>query len=149
MARRVPVRRLNNVDLPTFGRPTITRDGSLSGIRYTHKAPASSSAQSSNLSHRPRSSERAPGPPDALGATGRTLRFASGRPLAPGEPLEPEFPLDAPPRVQRSLSAVLPTVVKRGAGYLVLLAGPPKPFPLAFAEVGIAICDSFVPAPAY
>jgi hypothetical protein len=26
--RRVPVRRLNSVDLPTFGRPTMTMDGS-------------------------------------------------------------------------------------------------------------------------
>jgi hypothetical protein len=39
--------------------------------------------------------------------------------------------------------------MKKGSGYLVSLAGPPKPFLLAFAEVGIAICDSFVPAPAY
>src|SRR5579863_2932088 len=33
--RRVPVKRLNNVDLPTLGRPTITKDGSFfsSGIR--------------------------------------------------------------------------------------------------------------------
>src|SRR5580658_1995275 len=29
MERRVPVRRLNSVDLPTLGRPTITIDGSL------------------------------------------------------------------------------------------------------------------------
>src|SRR5579859_7310795 len=28
MERRVPVKRLNRVDLPTLGRPTITRDGS-------------------------------------------------------------------------------------------------------------------------
>src|SRR5207245_6605226 len=27
MERRVPVRRLNSVDLPTLGRPTMTRDG--------------------------------------------------------------------------------------------------------------------------
>jgi hypothetical protein len=27
--RRVAVKRLNNVDLPTLGRPTITMDGSL------------------------------------------------------------------------------------------------------------------------
>jgi hypothetical protein len=27
MARRVPVKRLNNVDLPTLGRPTITSEG--------------------------------------------------------------------------------------------------------------------------
>src|ERR1700688_678985 len=27
IARRVPVKRLNNVDLPTLGRPTITSDG--------------------------------------------------------------------------------------------------------------------------
>src|SRR6266404_706942 len=31
--RRVPVSRLNNVDLPTLGRPTITSDGSFSFIR--------------------------------------------------------------------------------------------------------------------
>ena len=30
--RRVPVRRLNSVDLPTLGRPTITMDGSLDGL---------------------------------------------------------------------------------------------------------------------
>jgi hypothetical protein len=30
--RRVPVSRLNNVDLPTLGRPTITSDGSFSAI---------------------------------------------------------------------------------------------------------------------
>src|SRR5271155_4713875 len=30
--RRVPVRRLNSVDLPTLGRPTITIDGSLEVI---------------------------------------------------------------------------------------------------------------------
>src|ERR1700739_3733475 len=29
MERRVPVRRLKRVDLPTLGRPTMTRDGSL------------------------------------------------------------------------------------------------------------------------
>src|SRR6267143_693784 len=28
MERRVPVKRLKSVDLPTLGRPTITRDGS-------------------------------------------------------------------------------------------------------------------------
>src|SRR5579859_1751917 len=28
MERRVPVKRLNSVDLPTLGRPTITKDGS-------------------------------------------------------------------------------------------------------------------------
>ena len=28
MERRVPVRRLNSVDLPTLGRPTITMEGS-------------------------------------------------------------------------------------------------------------------------
>ena len=32
IARRVPVRRLKSVDLPTFGRPTITSDGSFSPI---------------------------------------------------------------------------------------------------------------------
>src|SRR5881296_1078220 len=32
MARRVPVKRLKSVDLPTLGRPTITRDGRSSGI---------------------------------------------------------------------------------------------------------------------
>src|SRR5271169_1692596 len=35
MDRRVAVRRLNNVDLPTLGRPTITMDGSL-GVMATH-----------------------------------------------------------------------------------------------------------------
>ena len=30
--RRVPVRRLNSVDLPTLGRPTITIEGSLEVI---------------------------------------------------------------------------------------------------------------------
>ena len=30
--RRVPVRRLKSVDLPTFGRPTITMDGSLAAV---------------------------------------------------------------------------------------------------------------------
>jgi hypothetical protein len=33
--RRVPVRRLKSVDLPTFGRPTITMDGSLAVILFT------------------------------------------------------------------------------------------------------------------
>src|SRR2546426_449467 len=32
MERRVPVRRLNNVDLPTLGRPAITMDGNGSDI---------------------------------------------------------------------------------------------------------------------
>src|SRR5882762_1255760 len=32
MARRVPVKRLKSVDLPTLGRPTITSDGRSSGI---------------------------------------------------------------------------------------------------------------------
>src|SRR5271168_2089354 len=32
MGRRVPVRRLNSVDLPTLGRPTITMDGNLEVI---------------------------------------------------------------------------------------------------------------------
>jgi hypothetical protein len=32
MERRVPVRRLKSVDLPTLGRPTITIDGSLEVI---------------------------------------------------------------------------------------------------------------------
>src|SRR6267154_2167298 len=32
MARRVPVKRLKSVDLPTLGRPTMTSDGSRSGI---------------------------------------------------------------------------------------------------------------------
>src|SRR6266446_6068046 len=44
MARRVPVRRLKSVDLPTLGRPTITRDGSflvMDASRGTHrKTPA-------------------------------------------------------------------------------------------------------------
>src|SRR5215831_13617141 len=31
--RRVPVSRLNSVDLPTLGRPTITKDGSFGGIK--------------------------------------------------------------------------------------------------------------------
>src|ERR1700674_5763219 len=36
MERRAPVSRLKSVDLPTFGRPTKTSDGSLFGIRiYT------------------------------------------------------------------------------------------------------------------
>src|SRR5712664_1910642 len=32
MERRVPVKRLKSVDLPTLGRPTMTRDGRRSGI---------------------------------------------------------------------------------------------------------------------
>src|SRR5260370_30079867 len=32
MERRVPVKRLNSVDLPTLGRPTITSDGRRSAI---------------------------------------------------------------------------------------------------------------------
>src|SRR5439155_13090307 len=32
MARRVPVKRLKSVDLPTLGRPTMTSDGRRSGI---------------------------------------------------------------------------------------------------------------------
>src|SRR6266571_5007794 len=32
IARRVPVKRLKSVDLPTLGRPTMTRDGSRSAI---------------------------------------------------------------------------------------------------------------------
>src|SRR6476646_3353370 len=36
--RRVPVRRLNSVDLPTLGRPTITSDGSFSVIEQTTTA---------------------------------------------------------------------------------------------------------------
>src|SRR5216684_2000149 len=38
MARRVPVNRLKSVDLPTLGRPTITRDGSSSGINLSTRA---------------------------------------------------------------------------------------------------------------
>src|SRR6266567_3399529 len=34
MARRVPVKRLKSVDLPTLGRPTMTRDGSRSAISF-------------------------------------------------------------------------------------------------------------------
>ena len=34
MERRVPVKRLKSVDLPTFGRPTITMDGSLPVIVF-------------------------------------------------------------------------------------------------------------------
>src|SRR5271168_3102623 len=34
MERRVPVRRLNSVDLPTLGRPTITIDGRLEFIEW-------------------------------------------------------------------------------------------------------------------
>src|SRR5208282_3053159 len=33
--RRVPVRRLNSVDLPTLGRPTMTMDGSFVFIRVS------------------------------------------------------------------------------------------------------------------
>src|SRR5438128_5258621 len=38
--RRVPVRRLNSVDLPTLGRPTITSDGSFCAMIYprTHRS---------------------------------------------------------------------------------------------------------------
>src|SRR5271169_4246636 len=43
--RRVPVRRLKSVDLPTFGRPTITMDGSLAVIEI----PAGFLAQNGNL----------------------------------------------------------------------------------------------------
>src|SRR5256885_545564 len=32
IARRVPVKRLKSVDLPTLGRPTMTRDGSRSAM---------------------------------------------------------------------------------------------------------------------
>src|SRR6266446_7999460 len=34
MARRVPVKRLKSVDLPTLGRPTMTRDGSRPAISF-------------------------------------------------------------------------------------------------------------------
>src|SRR4029077_8521895 len=34
MARRVPVKRLKSVDLPTLGRPTMTSDGRRSGIGF-------------------------------------------------------------------------------------------------------------------
>ena len=49
MARRVPVRRLNSVDLPTLGRPTMTSDGSFGGMgdRILH---GSKNAAESNLS---------------------------------------------------------------------------------------------------
>src|SRR5260370_6006282 len=44
MARRVPVKRLKRVDLPTLGRPTMTRDGRRSAINswagHTLGAPA-------------------------------------------------------------------------------------------------------------
>src|SRR6266849_834019 len=33
MERRVPVKRLKSVDLPTLGRPTMTRDGSFGAMR--------------------------------------------------------------------------------------------------------------------
>ena len=33
IARRVPVKRLNNVDLPTLGRPTITSDGKFCAMK--------------------------------------------------------------------------------------------------------------------
>src|SRR6266853_4248567 len=35
MERRVPVNRLKRVDLPTLGRPTITSDGSRSGMDFS------------------------------------------------------------------------------------------------------------------
>jgi hypothetical protein len=39
IARREPVIRLNNVDLPTFGRPASTTEGSLWGI-FGRSAPS-------------------------------------------------------------------------------------------------------------
>src|ERR1700689_411305 len=38
MERRVPVRRLNSVDVPTLGRPTITMEGSLEVISVAQHA---------------------------------------------------------------------------------------------------------------
>jgi len=35
MERRWPIRRLNNVDLPTFGRPTIAMSGNGDGMKYS------------------------------------------------------------------------------------------------------------------
>src|ERR1700738_998675 len=57
MERRVPVRRLKRVDLPTFGRPTITRDAGVlvmdaSSGRW-HETVAT--MQSSTVSHLPQS----------------------------------------------------------------------------------------------
>src|SRR3974390_2152076 len=53
MARRVPVSRLNSVDLPTFGRPTITSDGNFVGIRKFAplQTVAAGGFQSFNLPH--------------------------------------------------------------------------------------------------
>src|ERR1700690_4338481 len=59
MARRVPVRRLNSVDLPTFGRPTITSDGSFCAIEEFQVYQRASGAilQSSNVAQRQRTSD--------------------------------------------------------------------------------------------
>src|SRR5215831_10782494 len=44
MERRVPVKRLNSVDLPTLGRPTITRDGSRAVMNFRCSAVLQSTA---------------------------------------------------------------------------------------------------------
>src|SRR5216684_3513388 len=48
--RRVPVSRLKIVDLPTFGRPTITTDGSFSVIER-HNEPQIKGSETSTLSY--------------------------------------------------------------------------------------------------
>src|SRR5580704_6614635 len=75
MARRVPVRRLNSVDLPTLGRPTITRDGSfffMVKTAYGEAArwqPIRKAKQSLNVAH-PRASGE-PKPPSNRGKAKR------------------------------------------------------------------------------
>src|SRR5271167_2350737 len=66
MARRVPVRRLNSVDLPTLGRPTITSDGSFFFMVKTAygetalRQPIRKAEQSLNVAHLQSSSEPKP-----------------------------------------------------------------------------------------
>src|ERR1700732_2836731 len=57
MDRRVPVRRLKSVDLPTFGRPTITRDAGVlvMDARSGRWHETAATLQSSTLSHLPQS----------------------------------------------------------------------------------------------
>src|SRR5579863_5302434 len=68
MARRVPVRRLKSVDLPTLGRPTITSDGSfffMVKTAYGETAqwrPIRKAEQSLNVAHLLASSEPKPCP---------------------------------------------------------------------------------------
>src|SRR5579859_3008745 len=61
--RRVPVRRLKRVDLPTLGRPTITRDGAFFVMKVSGRIQprnSGSQVQPSTVTHLERKSEGGP-----------------------------------------------------------------------------------------